>query len=102
MPTPKATHRLVFIVAQIHGPGLIDMLRYDKCFPASERESAKLERAIGGAGRNQTEWVVFSRAVPMGVPAEPCVDRWRSFNITCLPKAYVSLDEAERVAAAAQ
>ena len=88
----KATHHVVFILAQIHGLGAIDMFRYDTCCPANESESGLMERAFGGAGAT---WVVLKRFVTLGAPKEPNVARWKSFNIPCLNQAFVGYSDAE-------
>ena len=77
MAKTKATHHVVFILAQIHGPGAIDMLRYDTCCPASESESGLMERAFGGAGAT---WVILKRFVALGAPKEPNDARWNSLQ----------------------
>jgi hypothetical protein len=92
MAKTKATHHVVFILVQIHGPGAIDMLRYDCAAPASEHESGLMERAFGGAGGT---WVIFKRFVTLGAPTEPNVERWKSFNIPCIDQAFESYSDAE-------
>ena len=92
MARPKATHHAVFIVAHIHGPEVADMLRYDNCCPANEVNAHKLVRAFS---RDEGDWIVLKRFVPVGAPKDPNYERWNSFNIICLPKAYESFDEAE-------
>lgn len=92
MAKTKATHHVVFIAANIHGPGLVDCLRYDNCCPASEAESYKLERALHQQGAH---WIIFRRFVAVGAPSEPVVARWKSFGIECLPTAFSTYYEAE-------
>jgi hypothetical protein len=92
MAKTKATHHVVFILAQIHGPGAIDMLRYDTCCPASEHESGLMERAFGGAGAT---WVILKRFVALGAPKEPNAARWNSFNVPCVEQAFESYQAAE-------
>jgi len=92
MPRTKLTHAVFFIVAQIRGLGFLDMTRYDTCCPATEEESARIERACSGDG---ARWVIFRRFVPAGVTPAPCLGRWASFNIKVLPQAFQSYGEAD-------
>ena len=92
MAKVKATHHVVFILAQIHGPGAIDMFRYDCCCPANESESGLMNRALGGAGAT---WVVLKRFVTLGAPKEPNATRWNSFNVPCVEQAFESYQAAE-------
>lgn len=94
MRAKKATHYVVFIAAQIHGPGYEDMLRYDNACPASESESAKLEHAVHGDG---AAWIIFRRFVMAGGKVEPTVERWKSFGIPCLPEVFEEYFSAEDV-----
>lgn len=65
---------------------MLDMLRYDSCFPASEAEAGRMERADGAPGL----FILRRRAAQ---PGEPTQARWRSFNcevlgvFDCVPDA---------------
>lgn len=92
MPRIKATHHMVFIAAKVHGPEIMDMLRYDSCSPGNEEHAHKLVRAISGEG---AEWVVFKRFVAVGAPVNPNVGRWKSFNSMCIPSVFETVQDAE-------
>jgi len=91
--TPKATHHVVFIVAEVHGPEVADMLRYDSVVPANEEEANKMARAIRG-GRNSR--IIFRRFVALGAPVDPTVGRWKSFNMLCHPQVFDTFVDAEK------
>lgn len=92
MAKPKATHHVVFIVVQVRGPEVADMLRYDNCCPANEEHAHKLSRALGREGG---DWVILKRFVALGAPKEPTHERWKSFSIECIPQAFESFYDAE-------
>ena len=92
MAKPKATHCTVFIIAQIHSHAIADMLRYDKCCPATEVESRKLERSLGS---NENNWIILQKFYPLGGKIEPSVDRWKSFGTTCIPQYFTEYHDAE-------
>jgi hypothetical protein len=92
MSKNKATHYAVFILAKVHGPGLVDMLRYDSCCPANEGESYRLEQAFH---QEANSWVIFKRFVPIGGFPEPNAARWRSFSTPCVEQAFKSYEEAD-------
>ncbi len=61
---------------------LIDMFRYDRCCPASEEESGKIERVAGHNGKPEDHVVrllMFSSN-----DSGPTIGRWRSFNCAVL------------------
>lgn len=80
---------------------VIDMMRYDMCFPATEEDSRKLERAqMGGGPRSRMDHLVKFLAVSQSAPTEA---RWRSFGCEVLAvgekavnKEYERLYELER------
>jgi hypothetical protein len=57
----------------VRGIGLFpfDMLRYDYCWPASERDSAKIENR----GHSKTREITLRSLAP-----EPTLARWKSFG----------------------
>lgn len=55
----------------------IDMLRYDRCTPASETDSFVIRRSYESGGR---EFSVRIQRDGVGRSWKPCVERWRSFN----------------------
>lgn len=96
----KATHRVVYILVYgINACAIFDMLRYDRCCPASEAEAALLnlmcnhhagDARVGG----RAKWVVLARTVSLGAPLAPS-DRWRTFGWKVFPKHFTSIDRAE-------
>jgi len=60
----------------------LDMLRYDRCFPATEVESGKLKRLAGGFASEADRKVEFIRVT--GAPSQPTEGRWESFGCTVL------------------
>ena len=91
MAKTKATHHVVFILAQIHGPECADMLRYDACVPANEENAHKMSQAMSSG---EATWVIFRRFVALGAPTEPTVGRWKSFNIPCVNQEFKDYDSA--------
>lgn len=75
--------RYVTIVA-VHVPSLrdvIDMMRYDSCYPATEDESRKLW-VIEDSGRRKPTDHLVRFACAGRAENTPTVDRWRSFGCT--------------------
>ncbi len=62
--------------------GVIDMMRYDLCYPASEEESRKLERIANDTASGEDRFVDFIRAGRND--RGPTVRRWASFNCKVL------------------
>lgn len=60
---------------------LIDMMRYDRCCPATEEDSGKLERLVGFRGEPNDHIVTLLRFATRN---DPPSDRWRSFNCVVL------------------
>jgi hypothetical protein len=59
----------------------VDMLRYDGCFPASEIEAGKIERALDGS--NIGLWRVTLKRYIFDTKSQlPTFDRWKSFQAT--------------------
>lgn len=58
-----------------HGMFPFDMLRYDRCFPASERDSHTIQENTRVRGPVQT--ITLTMADPKRRPTEA---RWRSFG----------------------
>jgi hypothetical protein len=61
---------------------LIDMMRYDSCFPASEADSHKIERLMRHDA-DADDHIVRLKRVDC-TDGEPTIGRWRSFNCTVL------------------
>lgn len=60
----------------------IDMMRYDQCFPASDEDSRKLEKAqMGGGKRTYMDHLVKFIGVS---PSCPTRERWASFGCTVM------------------
>ena len=71
------------IAVHVHGiHGLIDMLRYDSCFPSSEIESRKLTKLIDHASEPSDHILRLTRVARNDLP--PTDQRWRSFGCTVL------------------
>ncbi len=62
--------------------GVIDMMRYDSCYPATEVESRKLERISSGSDKAEDHVVTFIRAGRND--SGPTIRRWASFNCKVL------------------
>lgn len=81
----------------VHAPSassLIDMMRYDSCFPATEDESRKIWKLIGheqcgNDAKPEDHIVRLHRVARTELPAT--ADRWKSFNCTVLDER--TLDE---------
>lgn len=90
-------------VLTVHVPSfdaLLDMLRYDRCCPATEVESSRIERLIGNSSDPGDHIVRLVRFSPGDARAS---ERWRSFGCRVLdersPKdAPLSDEEALRLA----
>lgn len=83
MGRPKKESRYVSLVAvAINGPGVIDMLRYDTCVPATEEDAHKIARVVAYEGEPGDRLVVLRRfAANADGPTE---GRWRSFGCRVL------------------
>lgn len=91
---PRYVSALVVHVPDVMG--LIDMLRYDRCCPATEDESRKLWRMLsitrGGEPATPADHIIrLHRFAPSNTPAT--AERWRSFECTVLDER--SPDEPE-------
>lgn len=78
----------------VHVPSvesLIDMMRYDRCVPATEDESRKLWRMLGGETKPSDHLVKFHRFAAANTPAT--AERWKSFECAVLDER--STDEAQ-------
>lgn len=62
--------------------GLIDMMRYDSCFPATEEDSRKIERLINNV--DQKEDRILQLICAGRNDMTPTKDRWKSFCCTVL------------------
>jgi hypothetical protein len=61
------------------GPFPTDMLRYDLCWPASEKDSTAID------GRYFGETALPHRSINLKGLKTPTIARWRSFGWTVLP-----------------
>ncbi len=61
---------------------LIDMMRYDRCVPATEDESRKLWRIQGGDASASDHYIRLTRYAAANTPAT--AQRWESFNCRLL------------------
>ena len=77
MPNPK----LYVTTFSVQGRGAfpVDMLRYDECYPASEREAGKLEHHERG---HRTVTLRAKHETPYYSLTE---ERWASYGWTVLP-----------------
>src|SRR5262245_3246387 len=69
-------------------PFPIDMLRYDRCFPADEAQSAAITRTLNGyvGGHTQVRVARFWRG---DMPKYPTADRWRAFGWDIIPNTMI-------------
>jgi hypothetical protein len=84
--------KLYPVTATVEGAGEfpIDMLRYDACWPASERDSAILLDSMNGSGRRKVQLYHYTESAParldprdpeyMGARVGLTPARWRSFS----------------------
>lgn len=75
-------------VAEIrgHGPGFpLDMLRYDRCYPATEYDTHQLDRALAPPGDRPSVWTVKVVRYTTHKNADWTLARWASFSVTCFP-----------------
>lgn len=64
--------------------GLFEMMRYDRCFPATEDESRKMMKLLPLAGDKQPS-DHYIRLIRVAMNANPPTDRrWESFNCRVL------------------
>ena len=61
---------------------LLDMMRYDRCVPATEDESRKLWRILGHNASEADHFVRLTRYAAADTPAT--AERWLSFNCELL------------------
>lgn len=88
----KMTHYALRIKVQGTGRFPIDMLRYDRCVPASENDAHKIQRACLDEGRSQDvqeiELLKFSSGSTLDELAQlsnASRARWSSFGWTVQP-----------------
>lgn len=62
--------------------GLIEGMRYDRCCPATEADSAKIERMLSMSESPTDRIVQLLRYA--AAPGPATADRWRSFNCRVL------------------
>lgn len=91
----KMTCYASFIVVRGRVASMLDMLRYDTCYPANERQAAAMWGSFS-TGRPAECVVVLARRAANDNPAT--VDRWRSFNCEVLGQ-FDNFPEAEDLAA---
>lgn len=70
------------LAVHVTGPGVIEMMRYDTCYPATEEDAHKLIRVCGGDGSPDDHLVVFMRSA--AADNAPTEGRWRSFGCRVL------------------
>lgn len=98
MKPKKVTCYASFIVVRGRVASMVDMLRYDTCFPANEQQSAKMWASFS-TGRPAECVVVLLRRALNDNPVT--VERWRSFNCEVLGQ-FDNFGDAERLASEAQ
>lgn len=59
-------------------PALIECMRYDSCYPASEVEANKIQRLINNSAEPADHVIRLIRVARTDMP--PTIDRWRSFG----------------------
>jgi hypothetical protein len=62
--------------------GLIDMMRYDNCYPSTEEESYKIGRLINGSAEPADHFIRLTRVAGSDNP--PTEGRWKSFRSTVI------------------
>jgi hypothetical protein len=72
----KSIHFVEFTVSGF-GQFPIDMLRYDRCFPADERESGQIMNTFT---RRIRTWEIRLSAYASNKAWMPCKGRWESFG----------------------
>ena len=91
-PFRKEARYVSRIYVQAHGTeSLLDMMRYDSCYPSSEAEANKLARMLGGHDSPTDHIVCLTRVAVNQLP--PTEGRWRSFG--CIVLAVQHPDEVE-------
>jgi hypothetical protein len=63
---------------------LIDMMRYDRCCPATEEDSGKIERVAGYSGLAKPEDHIIRLLKFSANNDGATIGRWRSFNCIVL------------------
>ena len=83
MGMTKETRYISKLTVRVSGiGGVIDMMRYDSCYPATEEDSRKLERIANHTDSGEDRFVDFIRAGRNKLG--PTVRRWASFNCKVL------------------
>jgi hypothetical protein len=72
----------VEILMPLRGVHWIDMLRYDRCFPATEQDAGKLSRIAEGSAVEADRRVNFIRVT--GAKSQPQEARWENFGCKIL------------------
>ncbi len=67
------------------GPFPLDMLRYDRCSPASECDSAQIRKTFQRGDSEERAINLFRPDLPNAVLA-PTEGRWDSFGYTVVPE----------------
>lgn len=88
MARHKAEKFYVFIIIARLRSVPFDMMRYDSCVPAAERDAAKLDRLARGS-RDPKDRVVEFRQFCRSTKG-PSEDRWQSFGAEILSAGPVS------------
>jgi hypothetical protein len=83
-----------FLVVRGRVASMFDMLRYDQCFPANERQAAAMWESFS-TGRPVECVVILTRRAANDNPAT--ADRWRSFNCEVLGQ-FSAFSDAEALA----
>jgi len=81
-----ATQHIHVFTVQGHGRFPLDMLRYDRCWPAAETESGRIAPNWSSPEDYKTE-----RAIQMKGLNVPTKDRWNSFGWVVLASQTVRL-----------
>lgn len=99
MKPRKRETRYVSILT-VHVPSaaaLIDMMRYDRCCPATEQDSSKIERMIGNRTEPKDHIIRLTRYA--GADQGATLGRWQSFGCTVLeernPEDYSELTDEQ-------
>lgn len=77
---PRYIQRVVVRVSRVSN--VLDMLRYDSCYPENQEDSRKLERLLGGSRSPDDHVISFIRAGRN--ESGPTLRRWQSFGCDVL------------------
>lgn len=81
-PQRKEYRHVSILTIHASGPDFWDMLRYDRCCPATEEESYKINRLVYGSARPEDHIIRLCRYAAAAIPAT--AGRWKTYGCTVL------------------